>query len=407
MNAILPLAWHVTKKDLRALRDLTIMWVLATLAQTLLRTVWPPLSMTLAVDDTRWVEALRSALPFMRMLLFALIVAKLVHADPLVSTDAFWLTRPIARPVLFVSKLLTISLVLAVPAVLGQVAPMIAYGVPPLDLMRLLSENALYFNAGVMAVFAAAALTPNLRSLTVWAVGLFLLLAGAAILMSGPPAERRSPDGRMTTIETRPIRPPAPGLVLTSLVLITAGCGFAAWHQYRTRSRERSALIAAVTAGAALAIPSLFAGVALEAHRPALTDAPAVALDGGVHFKDGARSVVMWAAGDRHDLCTVMVRVTQSQAIQSPVAGPKPMPSSRFVHRQTGKHLVFTYFALPDRAREMASGHAFGTSENFELFQVFYRYVLVGPMFAPGDREAGNAELKSVSCRDVDVVVQH
>ena len=117
-------------------------------------------------------------LPSVRLLFFAVIVASLVHADPLVSTDAFWLTRPISRRVLFLSKLLSMLLVLAVPAALAQIAPMIAYGVPPLDVMWLLSENLLYFAAGLTTVFAAAALTPNQRSLTTWAVGLFILWAG-------------------------------------------------------------------------------------------------------------------------------------------------------------------------------------------------------------------------------------
>jgi hypothetical protein len=67
-------------------------------------------------------------------------------------------------------------------------------------------------------------------------------------------------------------------------------------------------------------------------------------------------------------------------------------------------HLVFTYFALPHRNRELSAYQKRHDTEQFELFQVLYRYTVVGPVFESNDPDA---ELKSVSCRDVDVVIQH
>jgi hypothetical protein len=404
MTSPIALAWHVTKKDLRALHPLIPMWVVLTLVQTLLRTVWPPLTMALDPDLTQWVEPLRSALPIMRALTFVLIVASLVHADPLVGTEAFWLTRPISRPVLFVSKLLTTLIVLALPALLAQIAPMIAFGVPPLDLMRLLSENLLYFAAGLMAVFAAAALTPNLRSLAAWSVALFILWAGAAILTSGPPRERRSADGRTTMGDLKSTGRPGPGRPVTSLVLIATGCGVASWYQYRTRRRDRSALIAAATAGAVLVMPYLVPASALEARQPSFTDAPAVALGAGIRFQDGPRSVVMWPLGDRDGQCGVMVRVTRVQGIRTRATPPKP--GYHFVHRPTHGVLGYTYFALPDRSRELAPGQVPPSPEDLELFQVLYRYAVLGPSLLPSKAGEDEQLLPSVDCRDVDVVVR-
>jgi hypothetical protein len=79
--------------------------------------------------------------------------------------------------------------------------------------------------------------------------------------------------------------------------------------------------------------------------------------------------------------------------------------SYRFVHRPTGRSLVFTYFALPDRNRELASEQILMDSEARQRFQILYRYAIVGPLITSGDPR--NTELKSVSCRDVDVIVRH
>jgi hypothetical protein len=98
-----------------------------------------------------------------------------------------------------------------------------------------------------------------------------------------------------------------------------------------------------------------------------------------------------------------MVRVTQAPGIR-PVNAPAWL-SYRFVHRPTGKAVVFTYFALPNRTLELASGDEFPRSEIRERFQILYRYATVGPLLTSDDPL--KAELKNVDCRDLDVVVRH
>jgi hypothetical protein len=177
-------AWHITKKDLRASHALIIVGVLLGVVETLLRTWWPPLTMSLDPESTDFVNAVKDVLPQARSLAGALLVAQLVHADPLVGEQGFWLTRPISRGALFVSKVMTIMLAIVAPTFLGQVAPMIAFGVPPLDVTRLVSEYLLYQATGLIVVFAAAALTPNVRSLVTWGASLGILWALVMMLFA-------------------------------------------------------------------------------------------------------------------------------------------------------------------------------------------------------------------------------
>jgi hypothetical protein len=405
MTAPVALAWHITKKDLRASRDLILAGVLLTIAETLLRTVWPPLTMSLDPDVTELVNQIKNVLPVMRSLFVALLVAQLVHADPLAGNEGFWLTRPISGRLLFASKLGTIALAIVLPTILGQVAPMMAFGVPLLDVTRLLSEFLLYFAAGLLVVFAGAALTPNVRSLVAWTAALGILWAVVTIVTLSVSTARTAPGTTQSGATTRPSHkstaPSRTGLIV-AFVLMAAGSGAAAWHQFRTRRTGRSALIAAAAAVVVIGVPYLFEPARLEA-RDSFTDEPAVPLGSGMRFKEGARSVVMWPLGDRQGQCDVMVRVTQTPGNQP--ANALRWLSYHFVHRPTGRPLVFTWFALPDRIREMAGGQVVIDSEARELFQILYRYAVVGPMFTSEDPR--NAELKSVSCRDIDVVVRH
>lgn len=172
MNALITLAWHITKKDLRASRDFILVGVALTIAELLVRTVWPPLTMSLDPDLTEPVNQLRAVLPAASSLIAAAIVAHVVHADALAGVDGFWLTRPISRGTLFTSKLATILLAVVVPAALAQVIPMLAFGAPLLDVTRLVSDFLLYLAVGLMVVFAGAALTPNVRALIAWVAAL-------------------------------------------------------------------------------------------------------------------------------------------------------------------------------------------------------------------------------------------
>jgi hypothetical protein len=365
--------------------------------------------MSLDADSSliEWVNRVGGTWPFMRAILFLVIVARLVHTDPLVSTDAFWLTRPISRGVLFASKLGTMVLVLIAPATLAQAAPMIAYGVPPLDQMPVLTENLVYWIAGVTAAVAAAALTSKLRSLAVLVLALAVVWAGASLMAaSAYVALHTTDDTNIASVQKPAIPgygPPSAAQKATTLVIMVTGFGAAGWHQFRTRRREHSAAIAASTVVVLFVLPYFFFPQTGQARTASFTENPAVPLAAGMRAQDGASSVAMWPFGDRDGQCGVMVRVTQTQGIQTALS--TPWPFYRFVHRPTGKPIVSTYFALPDRNRELAAGVRAVGSESFELFQVLYRYEVVGPIFASSDPR--NTEVKSVPCNEIDVVVRH
>ena len=89
----------------------------------------------------------------------------------------------------------------------------------------------------------------------------------------------------------------------------------------------------------------------------------------------------MWPLGDRDGQCGVMVRVTQTQGVCQPAHAPRGSRIASSTGRR-GRPLVFTYFALPDRIRELAApGESFDSRGASSCFQILYRYAVVGPMF--------------------------
>ena len=88
--------WHYLAKDLRRLRLLVALWPLVVAAETILAGS----GAVARVEDLRLQEALQilaSLLSLLKLMLACVIVPLLIQEEPLVGTEAFWLTRPIPR----------------------------------------------------------------------------------------------------------------------------------------------------------------------------------------------------------------------------------------------------------------------------------------------------------------------
>lgn len=263
-HGALALAWHITKKDLRALAPLALLCVLLTVTHAI-ATAMPP-SLTMAEHQRMALLWLLGIIPFMRMLLFAVIGTLLVHADPLVSTDAFWLTRPIPRHALLASKLLSAGLLLALPSLLVQLALMTSFGVSVAGLADMAPDLALDLIVGTLFLLLAAALTSSLPNLLIWAIGIVIAVWIALALMV-----RLAEDDPWAPQQIVP-RPIDPTVGVVESVLLAIGLGVALWHMYRTRRRGRTLLLTAAAMAVPLLVGPLWPGISFYGGEPQLQE---------------------------------------------------------------------------------------------------------------------------------------
>jgi len=114
--------WHILRKDLRRLRWPLMAWVLIVAGRMIVATTgaaaaFGNLGLQLAVDN------LSVLVTVIDLLMLALIVSWLVHDEPLVGVDAFWLTRPIDPLRLMAAKLVFAAVFLvAAPVAVAWIA---------------------------------------------------------------------------------------------------------------------------------------------------------------------------------------------------------------------------------------------------------------------------------------------
>jgi hypothetical protein len=170
MRLIPHLAWH----DLRSQRALLLAWV-ATLA---LLPAAPLVDPALHLPLPRIPGALLT-----RFLLTGFLAALIIQRDPLVGTTAFWLTRPISRTTLYVSKFVSLVTVLvALPWVVVLITWW-SMGALASDVVR--AANAVAVEQGVVTLLAvmAACITSSLTHFVVALVAGFALVGAAGGLV--------------------------------------------------------------------------------------------------------------------------------------------------------------------------------------------------------------------------------
>jgi hypothetical protein len=113
---------HILAKDLRRLRWLLLPWLVVVFSRVAIDAA----RSDLAFDDfTRQLalDNVSGLLLFIDVPMLVLLVSALVHDEPLVGADAFWLTRPIPPRALMTSKLAFAALFLiGAPAIVQSMA---------------------------------------------------------------------------------------------------------------------------------------------------------------------------------------------------------------------------------------------------------------------------------------------
>lgn len=171
---------HIIRKDVRRLR-----WVLALWVGVLAGYVAVSVSSSTPAVDTFQAQLLfremLGAFALAQMLLAGLIVSRLVHEEPLVGFNAFWLTRPYDTRVLTAAKLLFVGVGLIAVPLVGDLVTMVLFDARGAALLRGGSASAIASLIATLPLLVIAVLTPSFGAFVLTIVA---IIAGLAMAFS-------------------------------------------------------------------------------------------------------------------------------------------------------------------------------------------------------------------------------
>jgi hypothetical protein len=232
---------HIFRKDVRRLRWALLVWIAVIVLRLALRTAGAELSFgTLGAQIA--VSNASELLLFIEILLLAVIVSGLVHDEPLVGADAFWLTRPIGGRTLLTAKLFFAALLLVVLPAAGESIVMAAVSADPQVALRAAPEYAFNQALWVALLMALATVTPSLMRFLLALIGSVMAVAILVTILVGLFLVFANLDDN-TFIESM-VTDRTSGIVATLLVMCAAL--LAVVYQYRHRRTGRAVAIGVI-----------------------------------------------------------------------------------------------------------------------------------------------------------------
>jgi hypothetical protein len=241
---------RLLRKDLRRLRWLLGLWILILVTRVTLVGE----GASIGPDPFRSATAFREMagmLAMLETLMMALLIARLVHDEPLVGMNAFWLTRPYHRAALFSEKLTFVLVALVLLPSAADVASMLWFHTGAAAQLAAASNYVPSHLTSALTFFVIAVLTASLGSFVLTIVGaVAMVIALGGVIISLSVLTAREPDQYGTlVIDSNPTA----GLVLSAAFVIATSAVIV--YQYRNRRRP----IAIVLAVAALIVPMFVA----------------------------------------------------------------------------------------------------------------------------------------------------
>jgi hypothetical protein len=231
---------HIFSKDLRRLRWSVIGWSALVAARTLVNTAGADIALG-GFGPQLGIGELSALLSLIYVLLLALLVSRLVHDEPLVGRDAFWITRPIAPGALMTAKLAFAALFFLVVPLAGGVVVAAAFGTGEGDIARTIPVFALNQLILVTLLMALAAVTPSLTRYVLAIVGViaaFVTLIASTTLVLLVVTEEIGEGSDIGLPDPTPAVVGGALIVLTALAVIIC--------QYRTRRLGRALTVAGI-----------------------------------------------------------------------------------------------------------------------------------------------------------------
>lgn len=225
------LIWHLAKKDLRRA------WIPLALFALFIAT---KIALGLMLMRELEFERVGMLLDFLKVAATAeylfgyVLVAVIIHEDPTVGTNAFWMTRPISGLRLLGTKILTLAAALMILPVVITLPWWIACGFDARDVVSAMG-TLLWMQTSVIAIALPFAVLTS--SLAAYLAASLIYLVGSLFLMTslrGFFSPTGSPFLGGGASDTK-------GLFFVTLLTGTVVCVLI--HQYRTRLRRRSLTI--------------------------------------------------------------------------------------------------------------------------------------------------------------------
>jgi hypothetical protein len=243
-------ALHIFRKDLRRLRGWLALWIAIQAVQTVLAIVGPRLALN-GMSQAIVMAQVDSLTVTVVVLTLALMVSRLIHDEPLVGLDWFWVSRPYDWRALLAAKLLmAVGFFVAVPLA-GHVIVMAAFGADLSDMLRVgpdFIESDLRW-ALVWMVFAV--LTRSLATFSLAVVG--AMIAVVLLVVTITTLVIWNVTGETVPNTTGPIAD-ASGAIVTGFVFLVATLAVIV-VAYKERRASWSLLAAGVGLLAVVAVP--------------------------------------------------------------------------------------------------------------------------------------------------------
>lgn len=236
---------HLIGTDVRRFRLMLAALVVlaaAALGLDIVRPIVSGTSRTLAA-----VSMAMSLVWFAKIVLTLVAIAAIVHANALVGSDAFWMTRPVPPGVLLASKLILLAAILLVLPVVSEIVLMRLYHVPVRRVVLVAAYSALLQMLWLSVLLSGATLTRNLAGFGLLAGGALVALA-ASVIVSQFVLMAQLDDGLgFAMLATGNSLLPPDLEDATGTVIFTLGCTAAllalAVTQYFRRARVRALVI--------------------------------------------------------------------------------------------------------------------------------------------------------------------
>ena len=243
---------HVFRKDLRRLRWAIVAWLAVVVARLIVKTVGAEFSFG-AVGLQIVIANVSDLLLFTEIVLLALIVAGLVHDEPLVGPDAFWLTRPIGARPLMAAKLLFAALFLIAAPMVGDVMAVAAISRNPQAALRAAPAFVSSQMVWVSLLLGLAVVTPSLIRFLLTLVGGVAAVAVALSLLTTIILLTVTED---SGYQESMVIDATSSIVMT--VLVTSVALLVIAYQYRNRRAGRAVAIGALGLVAAVVISDIW-----------------------------------------------------------------------------------------------------------------------------------------------------
>jgi hypothetical protein len=243
---------HIFVKDLWRLRWMLAAWLAIRAVRVIVDTAGADVSLEgfgpqIAVGE---LSVLLSLISFLFLTLF---VSRLVHEEPLVGRDAFWITRPIVPNALMAAKLAFALLFFIVVPIAGDVIVAAYFSTPAREIVRVVPVYTLNDLLIVAPLVALTALTPSLMRFVLAIVGVIatLFAAMASVILTALFFASEAAEGG----EVRPPDPTA-GVIAASMIILTALA--VVIYQYRRRRLAYALAIAGAGVALTFIVPALW-----------------------------------------------------------------------------------------------------------------------------------------------------